>query len=528
MLNKLLCVFALALAVQAPVFAEQPGFEIKGFVLEKATLIDGAELQAVVAPYVGKDKGMADIQAAMVAVEHAYSQRGYGAVKTVLPEQELEDGVVRIQVIAAKIGQVEVVGNQHFSAENVRRSLPGLREGAHPDLVAIDNSLRVANESASKKTNLILRRGSNDGEVDASVRVADENPLRFALMADNSGTPDANDDFTTGRFRVGFVALHANLFDLDHAFSFQYLTSPDHVKDVTVIGAGYRIPLYSLGDALEFGFAYSNVNSGQLTTVAGPIGISGSGQFYLVKYDQMLPRWGDWLGKLTYGFDYKVFRNDVTAEGSGESLIPDATVHPVSISYSGQLAQEGRVISAALTYAHNIPGGRDGTTADFTAPGGRVGATANYQLWRYSAAFMQSLPANWVLNASLNGQYTSDALIAGEQFGVGGLDSVRGFYTRQLANDKGVRGTVEIWLPELFDQGFRMRPQFFLDAATLGRNEPQPGEIERVSVSSYGLGVRGGYSKQLTYRLDLGVVIDGGGVRNSGDTLLQGSMVLLY
>lgn len=528
MFKKLLTTTALMVLLQGHASCEGQRFEVKGYVLEQATLIDESNLQRAVAPFIGDNKSMVDIQAAMAALEGEYARHGFGAVKAVLPEQELEDGQVRIKLIEAKVGRVEVVGNEHFSTDNIRQSLPGLVEGEHPDLRQIDRSLRVANESASKKTNVILRRGSNDGEVDASIRVADQNPLRFGVILDNSGTPDANGDFTTGRFRVGFLALNANLFDRDHAFSFQYLTSPGHVSDVTILGVGYRIPLYPQGDAIEFAAAYSNVKSGQVSTVAGPVGISGSGQLYLAQYEQMLPRWGDWLGKITYRFDYKIFTNDVTVEGSNESLIPDATVHPVSIGYSGQLAQERRTIAAAISYAHNIPGGPNGTTEAFTAPGGRVGATANYQLWRYSASLLQSLPGNFALNLAINGQYTADALISGEQFGVGGLDSVRGFYTRQLANDKGVRGSVEIWFPELFDNGFRMRPQLFLDAATLGRNNPQPGELERISISSYGVGVRGGFGKQLSYRLDLGFVIGGGDVRNAGDALVQGSLVFLY
>lgn len=529
MLKKILFGLCLGASAQLAAADEAQRFEIKGFTVENASLLTTDELLQAAAPYAGQERSMADIQAAMAAIEKLYARRGYGAVKAVLPEQDLEDGVVRLRVIEATLGQVEVVGNIHFDTDNIRRSVPGLVEGGHPNLERIDSSLRVANDSAAKQTNLILRQGSVDGQIDASLRVSDEAPLRFALSADNTGVPGGDGKYATGRYRTGFIVQHANLFNRDHAVSFQYLTSPNHWEDVKVAGLGYRVPLYGLGDVLEFAYGYSNVNSGKLNTVAGPIGISGSGQVYSAKYEQMLPRWGDWLGKLTYGLDYRVYTNKVQAESSSESLIPDATVHPLSLTYSGQITQDSRVISGAITYAHNIPGGSDGTTEDFTKPGGRAGATANYQLWRLTASLMQSLPADWMLKLAVNGQYTRDALISGEQFGAGGQDSVRGFYERQLANDSGLRGSVELYTPELLGRSeLKLRALAFYDAAGLWRNKAQPGEAAHATLASAGIGLRGGYGKRLSYRVDWAMVTDGGASKAPGDNRVHASLILSF
>ena len=520
--------FALALSglVQAE---EGTKFAIRAYVVEGNTVITGDEIAAVLHPFTGESVDFDTIQAAIGALEAHYDAAGFGAVKAMLPEQDIEDGKVRLRIIEAKVGRIFVDGNKFFSVANVHASLPSLQEGERPNMRRIDAQLRVANENAAKQTNLVLRRGAQEGEVDALVRVADENPLRIALTADNTGAPGSDGKYTTGKYRTGVIVQHSNLFDRDHALSMQYLTSPDHVKQVTIFGFGYRIPLYERGDALEFAYGYSNVDSGNLTTAAGNYGISGSGKTFVAKYEHFLPKWGEWLQKLTYGLDYRIYTNSVMPEGGNENLVPDTTVHPLSLTYSGNAQLNGQQISASLSLVRNIPGGNNGTTEDFNRPGGRQGATASYQLWRYQLSGTQLLPADWMLRGAVQGQSTRDALVSGEQFGAGGADSVRGFYERQVSNDYGHRAGLELYTPDLGTllntPDARARLVAFYDVARLHRNQALPGEVKTQQLSSYGVGVRAGYGKSVNLRLDFAVVDQGAGVMRSGDKMLHASVV---
>ena len=58
--------------------------------------------------------------------------------------------------------------------------------------------------------------------------------MRFALTADNTGTPATNGNFTNGKYRTGLLVQHSNLIDSDYMLSMQYITSTDHVKKVTI------------------------------------------------------------------------------------------------------------------------------------------------------------------------------------------------------------------------------------------------------------------------------------------------------
>src|SRR5207344_943295 len=95
----------------------------------------------------------------------------------------------------------------------------------------------------------------------------------------------------------------------------------------------------------------------------------------------------------------------------------------------------GQDISFNVSYAHNIAGGNHGSDADFEAQ--RPGASSSYSAVREGVAFTQLLPSDFILRAVANAQQTHDLLVPGEQFGMGGVDSVRGYYEREVASDIG-------------------------------------------------------------------------------------------
>src|SRR6202008_397077 len=155
---------------------------------------------------------------------------------------------------------------------------------------------------------------------------------------------------------------------------------------------------------------------------------SGKGAVYGARYNQNLAKRGELEQHLTYGVDYKAFKNNVElldVQSGSSQLGNDVTVHPLSVSYQASLPIKAGEISGQLTLAHNISGGSKGDQASFTLA--RTGSKADYTVLRFGGSITRALAGDWQLRAIANGQLTSDALIPGEQFGAGGATSVRGF-----------------------------------------------------------------------------------------------------
>ena len=479
-----------------------PEFSIRGYQVEGNTLLAQDKISVAVMPFTGPRSTFETIQQALEALEKAYVAAGYGSVRIEIPEQDVAQGVVKLTVVEARLDKVLVEGPKFHDEANILQSLPALVQGRVVNFDDLQRNLTQANESNAKQTSVALRRAESGPMVDAVVRVVDENPLRVALSLDNTGSD------STGNYRLGVSAQYANLFNRDHAVSAQVVSSPGRFDKVLIVGLGYHVPLYALGHSLDFAAGYSNVDSGQLDAFT----ISGSGVILSARYNQNLARWGDWQHKVSYALDHRAYNNSVVPAAGGSSQVPNLTVHPLSLSYSGSLRDAQQDLAASVTLTRNLPGGSNGSTADFNQPGGRLGAEAAFTTFKFSANLTQRFSNAWSLRAALSGQYTNDLLIAAEQFGAGGAESVRGFQEREVAADKGLRVGLEIWGPDVgASTGIRdlhLQPLAFFDSAWV-RFNLAPGSIESQAISSFGLGLRGSNERSFSWRLDYAQALRG-------------------
>lgn len=507
-----------------------PKFEIRKFEVEGVTLLPQSRIDAALKPFTGPGRDFGDVQKALEVLEKLFVDQGYGSVQVLLPEQELEQGTVKFKVVEPKLAKVTVEGNKAFSEENIRRSLPALKEGSAPNSNRIASDLRVANENPAKGTTVLLRAGSNEGDVDAVVRVAEEKVTRYSVSLDNTGAGGS------GSYRFGLGMQSSNVWGRDHVFSAQAITSPDernhfqgYSRDVAIFGAQYHIPLYSLGDSMDFTAGYSNVNSGVVQNI---FNVSGRGKVAGIRYTHNLPKWSNVEQKVVWAWDYRAYENNVTpVNGGGQQIIPDITIHPMSLTYAATYRGQNDELNGYLSYNQNIPGGSDGDSASFEAS--RFGARPAYTLWRYGATYLRSFAGDWQGRINVAGQVTRDRLVTGEQFGIGGAFSVRGFSERQFANDSGIFANFEVYTPEIaslfkLDNSNKLRFLAFYDIGHVVRNQPLVNDAARTSLSSAGLGLRLTHDNNVSIRLDAALAnrpgVTGGDSTDGSATPTQSSL----
>ena len=137
---------------------------------------------------------------------------------------------------------------------------------------------------------------------------------------------------------------------------------------------------------------------------------------------------------------------------------------------------------------------------------------------------------DWQWRVNVGGQWTNQPLPPGEQFGVGGMYSVRGFEERELSNDKGYQGNLEAYTPDLCQTlgAGSCRAVAFYDFGALKRNDALPGEWASEHVSSLGLGLRYVLGKTLTLQADYAQVVEPGLNMNRGAWKLHARMGIMF
>ena len=473
--------------------ADETRIAVQSFRIDGNTLLDGALLQTTLMPWLGQ-RTLAELRQAALAVQALYGQAGYGAVVAYLPPQAPAGAELLIQVVEGRVSRISVQGQRRLTAERVRAALPTLVLGATPRVQRIDAELQIANENPARVVGVLLSPGSAPGEVHANVQVDEQALQRISLALDNSGNS------RTGDYRLGLGWQHADATGHDDVLSLQLQVSPTRWQAVQVLSAGYRLPWVRALAALDVFAAYSDVDGGLQASAAGDLRFAGKGHLAGTRITRYLPRWGELDQRLLGGIDYRAYLNDCQVAGlagacgaAGQSV----ALQPLTLEYA---AQSGGPLPSAfnLVLAHNLAlGGRHGSAADFDAV--RSGASRHYSLLR--AAGQISLPVldDNTFKGRFAAQHSADRLVPGEQFGLGGASTVRGYGERELAGDTGWLVSVELATPRLDGAlalaGIDARLLVFADAGQVANHGALPcrGQQQRCGLSSLGIGARLGW-----------------------------------
>ena len=345
----------------------------------------------------------------------------------------------------------------------------------------------------SKQTQAFFSAEKGDA-LEVRVAAQDQRTKSGLIWANDTGSAD------TGENRVGAAYQHNNLFDKDHTLTLSFATSPLQAKDVQQYSVSYQVPFYAAGGMASAYAIRSDVNTGQ---VANFFDVSGRGDFLGGDYTYALPPAGRYKQFLIIGVDDKLFDNDIDFEG--QPIGVDVRSRPISVRHNGNWRSEKFSGSTYAGIFVNIESGSHNDDVSYSLT--RAGATPSWSAFRAGARLRYEI-STWSLIGRVDAQYTDEPLIPGEQFGVGGLYSLRGIDQRQITGDRGFFLSGEVMSPVIGNAGPRLL--VFVDVGRVSRIDALPGEVSRDTVASIGAGLRWGWKNRLNVTVDYGYVVDGG------------------
>jgi hemolysin activation/secretion protein len=468
-------------------------FPILEYRVEGNTLMRAIDIERAVTPYLGEGRSIKDVEAARQSLEKAYHERGFQTVLVNIPQQEVSSGVVRLSVIEAPVGQVQIKGSRYHSLQVINATVPQLQGGVVPDFNEVQKEIAQVNHTQDLHVTPVLRASATPGQVDVDLDVQDQLPLHATLEANNRYSAN------TAHIRLIGQVSYDNLFQSNQSLSVQYQTAPENPADAKIWSVSYVVPFQ---DGLVL--ALYAVRSDSNIAAVGNLDVIGNGYIYGVRLIDPLPSLSSsFYHSFTAGFDYKNFKQDVTLQGADDVPSP-AKYSPFSLQYTATwLGDMNAHHSSAATSA-----ARDNTTLELgvnfvvRALGGtnadqfahkRFDASPNFFIFHTELQRQQILLWNWSVVGDISGQLASGPLISNEQYAAGGLESVRGYTEAERLGDNGGRASLELRTPQWLAGHSRFTNSYFYlfaDGARVKVIDPLPGQSTGYHLASEGVGFR--------------------------------------
>ena len=474
-------------------------FVVRQLRIEGNTVFDSATLQALLASMQDKRLTLSQIAEGIEAITTYYRGAGYPLARAIIPAQTIEDGVVRVQVIEANWGQVEVRNKSAVKDAVLLRVLSNLEPGSVIRLDAIERATLLLADLPGMLPRALLRAGQEFGSSDLVVEAQPGAAWSAGLSADNFGSR------YTGVTRTNANVQWNNPLGRGDTLGLNSLNSEG--GGLKYVRLAYELPVWAAG--VQAGVDRSEMDY-RLGDTAASLLASGKAQISGVWLRNSLLRSQGANLNARLGFSHSVLQDHVDSKGEKN----DRTLNVWALELSGERPDDwlggGKNTLGLALYSGRVvfddaeAAARDASTAN--AAGGFARAT-----WAFSRS--QALGAGVIAVLSMNGQWAQKNLDNGQKFSVGGANSVRAYRSGVLSGDSGAFGSLELRyalpLPQNLQQTGNWQVSAFVDSATLHTNKkPWSSGSNKASLSGAGLGLNwqgpGQWRARVTYARSLG------------------------
>lgn len=450
-------------------------FVLKEVVLDQATVLAPAEVRDAAAPFIGQETDFARLEALAAKLTALYRRKGYILSSVLLEPQEIgDDGIVHFRAVEGRLAAVTFEGSVSPSPR-MERLAQSIRSAGPARAGDIERGLLLMNDLPGVGVRAVFRPSPMQAEASDLVILLEKEKNSYGIALDNRGSR------YLGPWQASGTAEWKNLFGQDSATTARVLGSlpADELKyaDLTherFLGAGgLKLSLHAAASRTSPGGNVSGLDiQGDSRTLEGrlsmpvlrsrPMNLTVYSGVALLNTESMLlgvANGKDRVRVLELGAEF-----DVTDRLSGKT------------EGGGGLRRGMGFLGATKNGAGRS---RQNGEHDFTSFYGMISRT-------------QYLPRGFSAVLTAKGQYALDALLASEEFAVGGADFGRAYDAAEITGDHGLAGSLEmryapaLTLPWVDD----WQLYGFYDAGVVWNRDRVALDAARESAASTGGGVR--------------------------------------
>lgn len=463
---------------------------VQQFQVIGSTVFTQEQLAEILAPFTNRPISFVELLQAVDTVTELYRQQGYITSGAFIPPQTLENGTVKVEVVEGEVESINITGLERLKPVYIRSRLE-IATAVPLNQNRLLNALQllqldplIANLSAE------LAAGSRPGLSILDIKLQEADAFSAQLTLDNQGNPSVGTDRRIAQL------THNNLLGFGDSINVRYYnTDGSNVLD----DASYTFPINPYNGTISFRYYY---NSSEVTQQPfDQLDIESNSSTYELTYRQPLYQ--------TPTEDF-VLGLTATREESETSLLGI----PFPLSRGADDDGQTKVSALRFFQEYTKRSNREvfAARSQFSLGIDAFGSTINdeqpdsqFFLWRGQAQYLNLLTPDTLLLLRSDLQLSPQALVALEQFSLGGDLSVRGYAQDAILADNGLFASVEIRttilrIPE-WQTSLQLIP--FFDFGTVWNSDNTP--VIKRSLYSVGLGLQLLVGDKFNARIDWGI-----------------------
>ena len=473
---------------------------IKRFDVTGSNVFSPAELARITGKYTNKPLDFAQLLQVASEITQLYVSNGYINSGAYVPGDRSLDangGTIEIKVIEGRVEDIVVTGTKRLNPNYIKSRI-ALGVGKVLKIDRTIDSLRLLQlDPLIKSISTELVSGQQPGTSIIQIAVTESPNWQAGASIANNRTP------SVGEIIAQVGVSQNNLTGIGDGIGVTYGKS----EASSVLDLNYTLPLNPRNGTLRF--QYSNSNSRVIESPFDRLDINSNGQDFGLTYRQPIVQ----TPSQEFALGATLARRE-TNTGYLFSVIGERIAYPTPGADANGLT---RVAAARFFQDYTVKDTQQvfALRSQVSLGVNALGATINpsspdsqFLSWRGQAQYVRSLAPNSIFLFKVETQLADRPLLAIEQIGLGGQDTIRGYRQDLLLADNGVIASAEVRLP-IFTapdsrQVFQVVP--FLDFG-LGWNQPNnPSPNPNPStIASGGLGLRYQGGDNFSARLDYGI-----------------------
>jgi hemolysin activation/secretion protein len=412
---------------------------VTSIVVTGNTVFSNEEIAAITGPYENRTLTTEDLERLRLALTLLYVNNGYITSGAVIPDQDVKDGVIQLQIVEGVLSRIDVEGTNWFRRGYVSDRI-ALGAGPPLKMEPLQTRLQFLQQDPRiERINAELRPGDQRGESILNVKVKEQSPWRMWLEFSNYQTP------VVGAERGLLTVAHQNVTGHGDPLSITYGGS----RGVhPIIDVAYTLPLNRYDTTFTASYRRNDfvVVSDQFRF------LDLSSESEIIGFTLRHPLYRTLSDEFAVAITGERLHNKITSVldsvGGTPLLIPGASDTGVSSVSALRFIQEyvHRTATSVIAARSRFSVGVDvlnATTNGGDLPDGR------FFSWLGQLQGVRRFDDWWGMQllGQMSLQLANDRLFPLEQIPVGGRFSVRGYRENTLIRDNGFVFSLESRFP---------------------------------------------------------------------------------